>query len=114
MDEELQGQPLLDEQEIKEGAPFAAISYVPFLWILTFLMKRQNQFALFHARQGIVISVGVFACFFLPLIPAIGFFLYRVGLLVFLVTILYGIYGALSGKMIRIPKVSDLADKLVI
>ena len=48
------------------------------------------------------------------LVPFLGYVLSRVGLLVFGVAILYGIYSALSGKMARIPKVSDLADKIVI
>jgi len=101
--------------EIKEGAPFAAISYIFFLWILTFMYRKDNQFAKYHAKQGIVIFVGELMCIFLSLIPAIGRFFYLCGLLIlFPILCLYGIYTALMGKTERIPVVSDIADKFVI
>ena len=98
---------------IKEGAPFAVLSYVLLFWILTFIFKKDNSFAYFHARQGVVIFVGHVICFSFAFLPVFGA-LFR--LLAFVLTLvsLYGIYLSLMGKYERIYLVSDIADKIVI
>jgi uncharacterized membrane protein len=102
------------EEEIKSGAPFAALSYVFFLWILTFILKKENRFAHFHAKQGIAIFIGEMVFGFLALLPLVGKIFYVIGLLVFLCFSLYGIYYALTGKVVRMPVISDIADKFVV
>jgi uncharacterized membrane protein len=104
----------LDEQTIRDGAPFAALSYVFFLWILTFIFRKDNPFAHFHAKQGIVIFIGEIVFGFLSLIPLIGIIFYLLGLIIFLVLSLYGIYSSLTGKCARIPLVGGIAEKLII
>jgi uncharacterized membrane protein len=103
-----------DEKERKEGAPFAALSYIFFLWILSFIFKKENRFAHFHAKQGIVIFVGEVTFGVLSLIPIIGELFHALGLILFLFLSLYGIYSSLTGRCSRIPIVSDIADKLII
>jgi uncharacterized membrane protein len=101
-------------EEVKEGAPFAALSYVFFLWILTFMFSKGNRFAHFHAKQGIAIFIGEIAFGVLSLLPLIGKLFYVVGLVLFLSMSLYGIYSALTGKMVRMPFISSIADKFVV
>jgi len=105
---------ILTEDEIKDGAPFAALSYVFFLWILTFIWKKDNRFSHFHARQGIALFVGEFAFGVLSLIPWVGKAFYIVGLIMFLFLSLYGIYYSLTGKMARIPFISNVSDRFVV
>lgn len=105
--------PKFDEQEIKEGAPFAALSYVLFLWILTFIFKRDNGFAHFHAKQGIVIFIGEVVCLPFLFIPVIKVLFVLLGLLLFAAS-LYGIYLSLTGKCESIYVISDIANKLVV
>jgi uncharacterized membrane protein len=104
----------ISEEEIKDGAPFAALAYVFFLWILTFISKKENRFAHFHAKQGIVIFIGEMVFGVLALLPLVGKAFYIVGLILFLVLSLYGIYYALTGKTVRMPVISAIADKFVI
>jgi uncharacterized membrane protein len=107
----------LTEEEIKEGAGLAALSYIFFLWILTFIFKKENRFAHYHARQGLVIFIGEAVCIFLPFLPLLGIlgvFLYKLGMTLFLILSLYGIYSSLTGKLCRIPGVTNIASKLVI
>jgi uncharacterized membrane protein len=104
----------LNEEEIKEGAPFAALSYVFFLWILTFIFKKENRFAHFHAKQGIVIFIAEIVCSVLALLPLIGKLFYVLGLLIFLILSLYGIYYSLTGRLVRIPVISNIADRFII
>ena len=104
----------LNETEIKEGAPFAALSYVFFLWILAFLFKKENRFARFHAKQGMLIFICEVIVLFLVHIPILGFLVYIIGIIIFPLLSLYGIYLSLTGKGTYLPVIGELADKLVI
>jgi len=99
--------------EVKEGAPFAVLSYISCLWILTFIFKKDNQFALFHARQGIVIFVGSIICFVFMFIPVVGL-LFKIFLFVLAIASLYGIYLSLTGKTEPIYVIGDIAQRLVV
>ena len=103
----------LSKQEIKEGAPFAVLSYVLCLWILTFIFKKENRFAYFHARQGVVIFVGNIICFAFMFIPILGV-LFGLAQMILIFFSLYGIYLSLTGKTKSIIVVGDIAEKLVI
>tara|TARA_B100000315_G_scaffold16484_1_gene14723 strand:- start:73 stop:399 length:327 start_codon:yes stop_codon:yes gene_type:complete len=101
------------KKEIKEGAPFALLSYVLFLWILTFIFQKDNRFALFHARQGLVIFLGNVICLpliFIPVFSSLFVFLE----LVLVVISLYGMYLSVTARCERIYLISDIADRLVI
>lgn len=104
----------LEEKEIREGAPFAAISYILFLWLIAFILKKDNEFAHYHAKQGLIIFIGEIICLFLPIFGFIGVIFYKIGLIVFLILSLYGVYSSLTGKLCRIPVVTEIASKLVI
>ena len=104
----------LSLEEIKKGAGLAALSYVFFLWILAFLIKKDNRFTHYHARHGLVIFIGEVIFAVLSLIPLIGGIFYVLGIIIFSDLSLYGIYSALTGRLCRIPIVTDIAEKLVI
>lgn len=99
--------------EVKEGVPFAVLSYILCLWILTFIFKKDNQFALFHARQGIVIFVGNIICFAFMFIPVLGV-LFSILQFVLVITSLYGIYLSLTGKTEPIYLIGDIVKRLVV
>ncbi|MCP4651998.1 MAG: hypothetical protein GY858_01260 [Candidatus Omnitrophica bacterium] len=102
------------QEEIKEGAPFAALSYVFFLWIFAFTYKKNNNFALFHARQGLVLFFLKLFCLVAPVLPFISRGLSNVAMLVLVAASFYGVYNALTGKSKQIPLVTKIAAKLVI
>ncbi|MCM8787692.1 MAG: hypothetical protein NC935_06545 [Candidatus Omnitrophica bacterium] len=104
----------LTEEEIRNGAPFAALSYCLFLWILAFIFCKKNNFAHFHAKQGIVIFIGEVIFAILSLLPIVGKFFYIIGLVVFLWLSVIGIYSALTGNLKRFPIISNIADKFII
>ncbi len=101
----------LDNQEIRGGAGFAALAYIPFLWILVFIFKKENKFSHYHAKQGLVIFIG--EVIFLLLTKYSGFIGTLLAIL-FLILSLYGIFSALMGKLCKIPLISGIAAKLVI
>lgn len=113
--EDMREELMLEEDEIRQGAPFAALGYVFFLWILAFIFKKDdNRFARFHLRQGIVIFVGELICLFLLIIPGIGSFFCRLGLIILFLMSFMGIFSSLTGKTKPIYLISDIAKKLVV
>ncbi|MBU1113220.1 MAG: hypothetical protein KKH93_05045 [Candidatus Omnitrophica bacterium] len=101
------------EEEIKDGAPFAALSYILIFWIVVFIFRRDNGFALLHARQGIVISVAMLGSLAFLAVPIIGT-LCGILSLVLVVASLYGIFLSLTGRTDKIYLISDIAQKLVV
>ncbi len=62
------------EKGTQETKLFAAISYVGFLCIISLLLKKEDKFVLFHAKQGLVLFVFEVSSFILSIIP-LKFFL---------------------------------------
>ena len=102
------------QKDVEEGKFFAVISYLGFLCIVALLLKKDNKFAVTHAKQGLVIFVLEVACFILSIIPFLGWILSRVGVAFFGIISLWGILLALMGSQERIPVISDIADKIII
>jgi len=101
-------------KEVEEGKFFAVIAYISFLCIITLVLKRENKFALYHGKQGLVLFVCEVASFILSIIPFVGMLVWRLGVWVFLLVSLWGIIIALSGTTQKIPVFSDIAEKISI
>ncbi|HQL41869.1 MAG TPA: hypothetical protein PLO93_06230, partial [Candidatus Omnitrophota bacterium] len=85
-----------------------------YLWILCIIplvFKKENFFVLDHARQGLVIFIGVVAIFIFSIVFP---WLLRPGLFFFGVLSLWGILESLQGKDLRIPIIRDYADKITL
>lgn len=103
-----------EDKEILEGKMFAVIGYISILCVLTLILKKENKFALFHGKQGLVLFLGEIACWVVAIIPFLGWIISSLLTLVFILVSLYGILQALEGKYTKIPIVSDFADKIVL
>ena len=107
----------VNEEQIKEGAPFAALSYILFLWVFSFIWRKNNKFALYHAKQGLALFILEIAYWILSLVPFLGNifrWFYPLSFLIFVGISFYGIYGALTAKFIKIPFITNFAQKLVL
>ena len=105
---------LQDEQEIREGKFFAVISYVSFLCIITLALKKSNKFALYHARQGLVLFVLEVGAFILSIIPLLGWLIGIFGYALFLLVSIWGIIQASLGIYCRIPVLTDISEKVIL
>ncbi len=103
-----------EEQEIIEGKFFAVISYISFLCVITLILKKSNKFALYHARQGLVLFVMEVAAFILSIIPLLGWLIGIFGYALFLLVSVWGIIQAALGIYCRIPVVSEISDKIIL
>lgn len=102
------------QQEIQEGKFFAVISYISFLCIISLVLKKDNKFALYHGRQGLVLFVFEVIAFILSIIPVLGWLIKIFGVVIFVLVSLWGILQALMGNYSRIAVVSDIADKIIL
>lgn len=90
----------------------AAVSYLWILSIIILIVKKDDDYVTFHARQGTVLFgvsvilwiIGIPLFFLLPLIGLIN--------LVIFVAIVIGFIQAISGKRYKMPVVGDLAEKI--
>ncbi|MDD5692235.1 MAG: hypothetical protein PHP10_03555 [Candidatus Omnitrophica bacterium] len=105
---------LPDQQELREGKFFAVISYVSFLCIITLILKKDNKFALYHAKQGLVLFVMEVAAFILSIIPLLGWLIGIFGYALFLLVSIWGIIQASLGVYCRIPVVTKISEKVIL
>jgi len=106
-------EPALSPSEVQEGKFFAVISYISFLCIVSLVLKKDNRFSLYHAKQGLVLFVFEVLCFVFSVIPV--FWLIRaVIFLFFFMLSLLGILQSLQGRCGRIPVLSEIAQKIIV
>ncbi|MFA5093341.1 MAG: hypothetical protein WC543_05315 [Candidatus Omnitrophota bacterium] len=103
-----------NEQEIREGKFFAIISYVSFLCILTLVLKKDNKFALYHAKQGLVLFVMEVVAFILSIIPLLGWLIGVAGYALFLLVSLWGIMQAALGIYCKLPVITEISEKVIL
>jgi len=88
------------------------MGYLFGLCIIPLVLKKDNNFVLFHAKQGLIIFVGEVAIIIISVIPNIGTLIFRLGFLIFGIASLFGMIQALEGKSTKIPVISDFAEKI--
>ena len=93
------------KKDIEEGKALAVISYFWLISLIVLLVKKDNEFVLFHARQGLVLAIlaTVFS-----LIPIIGWLLN----IVVIIFAIVGIVKALAGETWKMPLLGDFAQKI--
>ena len=100
------------EKEILEGKIFAVLSYLSILCIIPLVLKKDNNFVLSHGRQGLVIFVGEVTVFVAHVV--LGQWILSLGSFIFGVISLWGIVEVLRGHYVKLPFISDIADKITL
>ena len=92
-------QPTADEIEKAKGT--AWLSYLGILWLIPLLTLKENNFAKWHVKQGIVLSIYWAAVIILgSIIPFVGWFvILPVGAILVTVFEIIGIIKSLQGQM---------------
>lgn len=101
-----------ENKEIQEGKIFAVLGY---LWILCFiplLFKKENKFALFHAKQGLVLFIAELALWLISIIPFLGWIIGLLGSIACGILSLIGVIQSLMGEYWKAPLISDYAEKI--
>ncbi len=98
------------EEKISTEAPqdrnlMAALSYVWIISVVMLVLKKEEPFVVFHAKQGLVLFGASVLLWF---IPVIGWLLN----LVIFVGMVVGFIKALSGEKYELPLVSSIAKQI--
>jgi uncharacterized membrane protein len=99
---------------VDEGRLFAFLAYL--LWLVGFFIvliaKKDNKFAMFHAKQSLVLCIVGIASGVLHAIPFFGTLVALVLGLVLTIFWIMGMIYALTGQETNLPIVGDLAAKI--
>ena len=98
------------DQHILEGKIFAIISYLSILCIIPLVFKKDNPFVLKHSKQGLILFLGEVAVFIIHII--LGLWILKLGMFVLGVLSFIGIVAVLNGQYLKLPIVSNVADKI--
>ncbi len=94
----------------QEEKNIAVLSYLFLLFLVPLLLKRDSDFAQFHAKQGLVLAIAWFVVMIFGMIPFVGMLLW----LFCLVLSIIGIVNALSGQKKPLPVIGKYADSFKI
>ncbi len=103
---------MAENKEIQEGKVFGVIAYLWILCLVPLLLKKENKFALFHAKQGLVLFICEIALWIIGIIPIIGWLISVLGSLACGILALVGIIQALMGNYWKMPLLGDYAEKI--
>jgi uncharacterized membrane protein len=91
---------------------YAILSYLFILCLIPVLMKKENEFVRFHARQGLVLFIAEMAVAIIAIVPLLGPIIYVLGMLICGLLSLAGIIQVLRGIKWEMPVVYDLSQKI--
>lgn len=100
------------DSQIQDGKIFAVIGYLGILCLVPLLLKKNNKFALFHGKQGLVLFIGEVGASIITIIPILGQIIWILAVMVFGILSLVGIVQSLMGNYWRMPVIGEIAEKI--
>lgn len=96
-------------EDVEKGKGMAWLSYLGILWLIPLLAMKENAFCKFHVKQGIILTILLFAVWIVGWIPFIGWLFLAVVYVYALVMTIMGIINAASGRYWKMPILGGLA-----
>lgn len=93
---------------------YAILSYLWILCLVPILLKKEDEFVLFHSRQGLMLFIVEIAVVVVGIVPLIGPFVVKLGMLVCGILSLAGIIQVLMGSKKELPVIGEWAKKIKI
>jgi uncharacterized membrane protein len=104
----IEAEPKAENKDVEENRAITFLSYLGILFLVPLLAKKESKFAQFHAKQGLVLTIGWFIGSFTIWILGLGILIN----LVVLVLSIIGLVNVNEGKMKSLPIVGDIAKKI--
>ncbi len=89
--------------DVEKAKSTAWLSYLGILWLVPLLTLKDNAFAKFHVKQGIMLTIVWVASSILAVIPIIGWLAAIVLWIYAVVMTILGIINALNGNYWKMP-----------
>lgn len=104
------------KNDVEEGKAFAFLGV--FLGLLGFLIvllaKKENKYAMYYAKQGLVLTIAYVAVWIIMLIPVLGWIIGILASILLFVLWIIGWVNALSGVEKPIPIIGQFAEQFKI
>ena len=95
----------------REPRLFALLSYCSLLCLVPLLYKKDDEFVLFHGRQGLALFLCEMAIFVVSIVLP---WLMKPFLFVFALFSFWGMIKALRGEKFKLPLIFSLSERLVL
>jgi len=114
---------MTEDKVVEEGRVWAIIAYLWILFLVPLLGKKDNKFALYHAKQGLMFFIativlwiaGAIISVIFAFIPfagwAISAIIWVLIWVFILVLFIVGIVNAATGKYAPLPVIGQIAEK---
>lgn len=96
------------KEDIADNRIYAVIAYFWLLFLVPLLVRRESQYAQFHARQGLILAIAWFIASLSQIIPLLGQIL---ALALFIINVM-AVIKAWNGEAWRLPYLTDWAEKI--
>jgi len=96
-----------DDIEKAKGTTWLA--YLGILFLIPLLTLKDNAFAKFHVKQGIMLCILSIAIWIVGWIPFIGWLFLAVAYIYLVIMIIMGIVNSLGGKYWKMPILGGMA-----
>jgi uncharacterized membrane protein len=107
----------MEKSQIEQGKACAALSYILIgvIWYFADENMKKNNFAKYHAKQGIVLLIAwLIWAILVSVLLHLMFYLWFFGTLLYLVPwvfVIIGIINAINGAEKQLPVIGTFADK---
>jgi len=91
---------------------YAILSYLWVLCLIPILLKKEDPFIRFHARQGLMLFIVEVGIVVVGIVPIFGPVIYTLGCFICGVLSLIGIVQVLLGKKWKMPVIGEWAKKI--
>ena len=103
-----------ENKEVNEGKLFAVLGYLSILCLVPLLLKKDNKFALYHGKQGLILFIWLVAASIIAPMPLLGWLIWVVSTILIVALSAIGIIQVLMGKYWKMPYLSNIASKISI
>ena len=100
------------DPQIQDARFFAAMGYFNLLCFVPLILKKDNKFAQFHGKQGLVLFILEIAASILKVIPALGGLVFTVAFVVFGILSVVGVMKVLMGEYWEMPVIYEISNRI--
>ncbi|MFA6428217.1 MAG: DUF4870 domain-containing protein [Candidatus Buchananbacteria bacterium] len=106
--------PKFEAKEVEDGKMAAVLAYLGPLFLVAMLTKKENSFAMWHAKQGLVLFIFEVVIWVVNIVPFLGQFIWLIGSIFTIVVLVMGILKVLAGEGYEIPWIGQYAKEIKI